>query len=84
MASARSHDLSARLDPRDREFVATLDPSEREIVTSTILRYQTADRLEVGDAVPALSLHRLDANGRVPLTELGRDRPLVLVFGSFT
>jgi hypothetical protein len=76
--------VDPRLDARDREYVATLDPEERAVVAATILRYQRSGRLRVGDALPALELVRLDDSDPIHLETLAGDRPLVLVFGSFT
>jgi len=51
-----------------------------------MLRYDSRrqGKLEVGDRAPDVSLVSLD--GKSPVSLLGgkRDRPLVLVFGSFT
>ncbi|HSI98115.1 MAG TPA: hypothetical protein VK926_07105 [Gaiellaceae bacterium] len=74
-----------RLDPRDREYVEGLDDAgKRATVVSTILRYQRVDRLQVGDPLPPLELHRLEDGDAVQLDELTETQPLVLVFGSFT
>jgi hypothetical protein len=72
-----------RLDARDREYAESLAPEQREVVVSTILRYQRADRIRVGDPVPQLELARLD-DGAVRLDVLAEGKPLVLVFGSYT
>jgi len=72
------------LDPRDREYAATLEGDARETVVSTVMRYRHEDRLRVGDPLPPLSADRLDDGSPVSLTEPIVDRPLVLVFGSFT
>lgn len=72
------------LDPRDREYTATLGGEAREVVVSTVHRYRHEDRLRVGDPVPALAVVRLEDGSPVSLAELIVDRPLVLVFGSFT
>ena len=72
-----------RLDPRDRAYAEELDADEREVVVSTVARYRRSDRLRVGDRLPALAAVTLDGP-RMELRDLGRDRPLLLVFGSFT
>ena len=74
----------ARLDPRDRAYAGELEGDEREIVVATVARYRRPDRLEVGDELPALNAVRLDDGARVALRDLARERPLLLVFGSFT
>ena len=72
------------LDPRDRAYVEELHRDEREVVVSTLARYRRPDRLAVGDLLPDLAAARLDDGTRITLRELTRDRPLLLVFGSFT
>ena len=51
-----------------------------------MLRYDTRreGKLEVGDRAPDVALIALDGTRPVPLLGGKRDRPLVLVFGSFT
>ena len=73
-----------RLDPRDREHADGLDVDEREVVVSTVARYRRPDVLRVGDDLPALSARRLEDGSPVELRALVVDRPLLLVFGSFT
>ncbi|MDH4341105.1 MAG: hypothetical protein OEW47_12180 [Thermoleophilia bacterium] len=81
-----SEDSTVRryLDPRDREYVATLEGEAREVVVSAVLRYRHEDRLRVGDPLPLLSAVRLENGSPVSLAGLTGNRPLVLVFGSFT
>jgi peroxiredoxin len=43
-----------------------------------------AGRLRVGDAAPDFNLPMLDENRRVRLSEEVRERPVVLIFGSYT
>ena len=40
--------------------------------------------LQVGDVAPAVTLMTLDGTSRLPITNWIGQRPLVLVFGSFT
>jgi hypothetical protein len=51
-----------------------------------MLRYDTRrqGRLRVGDLAPDVPLVSLDGRRQVPLLSGRPDRPLVLVFGSFT
>ena len=72
------------LDRRDRAHVEELDGDEREVVVSTLARYRRPDRLAVGDRLPDLAAARLDDGTHVTLGGLADDRPLLLVFGSFT
>ncbi len=74
----------AYLDPRDLEYAENLAGEEREAVVSTVTRFRRPDRLGVSDPLPDLDLLRLEDAARVPLGSLVADRPLVLVFGSFT
>jgi hypothetical protein len=82
--SSDREQIAERLDARDREYVAGLDPGERDVVLSAMGRYMRSGGVEVGDRVPALELSRLESGGPVRLDGLVVDRPLVLVFGSFT
>jgi AhpC/TSA family len=43
-----------------------------------------AGELNVGDAAPDFSLQRLHEDGRVQLSDLNRQQPVVLIFGSYT
>ena len=72
------------LDPRDRAFAEELTGDEREVVVSTVARYRRPDSLGVGDPLPDLSAARLDDGIPVAFREMARERPLLLVFGSFT
>ena len=74
----------ALLDPRDRAYAEQLDGDEREVVVSTVVRYRRPDRLRVGDPIPDLAAARLADRMPVALRDLSRDRPLLLIFGSFT
>ena len=73
------------IDPEDRAFVAEIeDPAYRQVVVSTLLRYRTAERLQVGDPVPDVALTRIEPPGSVAIPDLVRSRPVLLVFGSYT
>lgn len=54
------------------------------VIARTVQRYRRADRLEVGDPVPPLSLTRRDGADEVRVDGYIGDRPLVLIFGSCT
>jgi hypothetical protein len=43
-----------------------------------------AGTLRVGDSAPDFSLHSLDHRGPVQLSRLNSQKPVVLVFGSYT
>lgn len=83
MATAHDPRLE-RLDPRDRDYAERLSGDEREVVVATVARYRRPDRLRVGDELPALGARRLDDGSHVALRDLVAERPLLLVFGSFT
>ena len=53
-------------------------------IVASLLRYRAPERLAAGDAVPAVTVTRLDPPGTVRLDELAGGRPVVLVFGSYT
>ena len=74
----------ALLDPRDRAYAEQLAGDEREIVVSTVTRYRRPDSLGVGDPLPDIAAARHLAEGdRRAVVEAG-ERPLLVVFGSFT
>jgi hypothetical protein len=78
-------DLDALVDAGDREYVAQIsDAAQREVVVSTLLRYRVPEQLAVGDPVPAAEVTALDPPRVVRLDRLVRDRPVMLVFGSYT
>ena len=84
MSASDLEQIADRLDARDREYVAGLDPEERDVVLSAMGRYMRSGGVEVGESLPALALSRLETGEPVQLAALGADRPLLLVFGSFT
>jgi hypothetical protein len=82
---ASTHDPRLELlDHRDRAYVEELREEEREAVVSTLARYRRPDRLCEGDQLPALAAGSLEDGTRVELRDLAIERPLLLVFGSFT
>jgi hypothetical protein len=82
---ASTHDPRLELlDHRDRAYVEELGEDEREVVVSTLARYRRPDRLREGDQLPALAALTLEDGTRVELRDLALERPLLLVFGSFT
>ena len=72
------------LDPRDREHAESLPAGGRAVVVATVERFRRPDRLAAGNPLPQLELTRLDDGSRVPVRALVEERPLVIVFGSFT
>ena len=49
-----------------------------------VVRYRRADRLSPGDMLPVLPLTRLSDVETIQTTDLPANRPLVLIFGSYT
>lgn len=77
-------DLSG-LPERERRMLENIEDDEkRNVIACSLVAHRRADRLAVGDPVPPLSLARLDGGPDVGLDDYRGDRPLVLVFGSFT
>lgn len=72
--------------PDDQRYVESLAGSpEQDVVAASLLRYRSPERLAVGDPLPAVDVLTGDeAFAPVPLGELVRGRPLLLVFGSYT
>jgi hypothetical protein len=50
----------------------------------TFWMHARAGKLQVGDGAPDFSLLKLDKTERVQLSELNKQQPVVLVFGSYT
>jgi hypothetical protein len=77
-------DLSGLSAHEQRMLDSIDDADRRNVVACSLVAHRRQDRLEVGDSVPDLSLARLDGGEAVRLAGYVDDRPLVLVFGSFT
>ena len=60
------------------DFVFLLFPFE------TMWMHARAGTLKVGEAAPDFSLLKQDKSGSVQLSALNRQRPVVLIFGSYT
>ena len=70
---------------RDVAYVGQIaDPALREVVACSLRQYRQPDRLSLGDPVPPLELAALDGAGPVRLDRYAGERPLVLLFGSYT
>ena len=85
--NGRSEDssLAAIVDAEDRAYVESLTPGpERDAVVASLLRYRNPEALEAGDPLPTATVRGADDLEPIELSELVRDRPLLLVFGSFT
>ncbi len=80
-----SSTLDELVDPQDREYAASVGDAERQaVIVASMLRYRAPERLAAGDAVPVVTVTRLDPPDLVQLDELAAGRPVVLVFGSYT
>jgi len=56
----------------------------RNIIGMLLYDQRREGRLVVGDAAPDVALASIDGGSAVQLASLMREKPLVLVFGSFT
>ena len=73
------------VDPTDRGYVETMAPgAERDIVIASLARYRAPEALVAGDPLPHVTARHADGLEPVAVPELSRERPLLLVFGSFT
>ncbi len=76
--------LDELIDPRDKAYIDAMPSGAlREAAFCTVTHFRRPDRLSVGDPIPALELSPLKTGARIDL-EAPRDRPLVLIFGSYT
>ena len=77
--------LTAIVDAEDRAYVESLAPgAERDSVFASLLRYRNPEALQVGDPLPTVTVRGADDLAPIELSELVRERPLLLVFGSYT
>ena len=65
-------------------FLARREAMKRAIIKIGKYDIRSEGNLVEGDLAPDLELERLDGTGRTRLSELYADRPLVLMFGSYT
>jgi hypothetical protein len=73
------------VNPRDESFISRVpDEHQRRVMTASVERYRRADRLGPGDMLPVLPLTRLSDGETMQTTDLPANRPLVLIFGSYT
>jgi len=73
------------VNPRDESFISRVpDEQQRQVMTNSVVRYRRADRLSPGDMLPDLPLTRLSGCTTVKTADLPANRPLVLIFGSYT
>jgi hypothetical protein len=65
-------------------FVARREAMKRGYIKLGKYDIRSEGILQVGDLAPDLELERLDGSGRVKFSQLHGERPLVLLFGSYT
>ena len=65
-------------------FVARREAQKRAYIKIGKYDIRSEGILQVGDLAPDLELDRLDGEGLVRFSQLHSDRPLVLLFGSYT
>ncbi len=83
--SSEHRDASEVADPTDRGYVESMPPSaERDAVIASLAAYRAPEALQAGDPLPDVTVRHASDLDPVPLRELHRGRPLLLVFGSFT
>ena len=77
--------MAAIADAEDRAYVESLASGpERDAVIASLLRYRNPETLDAGEPLPAVTIRRADDLDQIELPTLVRDRPLLLVFGSYT
>jgi hypothetical protein len=65
-------------------FVARREAMKRGYIKLGKYDIRSEGVLQVGDLAPDLELERLDGSGKVRFSQLHGERPLVLLFGSYT
>ena len=84
MADPADLDLDT-LSVNERKMLDNIEDTEqRNVIACSLVAHRRPDRLTVGDRVPDLTIARLADGAPVSLADYVDDRPLVLVFGSFT
>ncbi len=73
------------VDAEDRRYVESLARGpERDAVIASLIRYRNPEVLEPGDVLPTVTVRGADDLEPIELATLVGDRPLLLVFGSYT
>ena len=67
-----------RLAPKDSPLTL------QDVLASPEYRDLSRPKVAVGDVAPDFELDRVDGGGTIRLSELVRDAPVALVFGSYT
>lgn len=75
----------AKLSAAERKFIESIESEpKRSTVACSLIQHRVPDRLRVGDALPDLGLKRIDTKEVHRLRSCVGDRPVLLVFGSYT
>ena len=70
---------------RDLEVIEnSRDPASRDAASCALAAFRMPDKLGVGDPMPEIGLARLDDARTVQLQDYLHEKPLVLIFGSYT
>ena len=78
-------DPAALVDDGDRRYVESLEPGpERDKVIASLARHRVPEAVREGEPLPDVAVLRAESLEPVRLAELVGERPLLLVFGSFT
>jgi hypothetical protein len=82
--SYKAEDLE-HLSESEQKFVESIeDDAHRNAVACSLIQHRVPDKLAAGDLLPDLSLQKLDGSGAQGLRAFVGDRPVLLVFGSYT
>jgi len=72
------------VDKRDLAYIEReKDRQKQTAILCSVTKYRRADRLNVGNPVPAIELVRPDSKERVNLADPS-NWPMLLIFGSYT
>lgn len=87
MSNERAFDESQIPSAEERDFVRSIqDRDHQAVVACSLIKHRRPDRLAPGDPVPTIELTSLEPEGTQTEVSLAakRDRPLFLIFGSYT
>lgn len=74
-----------KLTTGDRAFVESIeDEAKRETVACSLILHRVPDSLSEGDDAPPLRLRPIDGGPVVDAGSFVGDRPVMLIFGSYT
>lgn len=74
-----------KLSASERKFIESIESEpKRNTVACSLIQHRMPDQLKVGDALPDLRLREIQSEDFHPLRSCVGDRPVLLVFGSYT